>query len=245
MNAQLLLSFIVANFNTITGNTVENTGECVGLISVWMDTLGIAHEWGDAKDLLDNADTSKFDVIRNIPNDLTQHPNPGDIAVWDSSWGGGFGHTGVVVAADGSWLDVYEQNNPGNPHIVHHINYSGVLGWLHPQNQTVTPPQTPALTDDEQRSLQVLTESFPNLKDLGGNPFGNLEGLTRELVDKYPRYSEMAGQVSILKGQLSEMTKQRDDAIAKLSTSPVEGSKTADSPTLTQLVSLLFKRLFG
>jgi len=93
------------------GNTDQNMGECVGLISLWMDNLHIPHEWGNAKDLLANANTQYVDVIYNDPKDLNQHPVQGDIMVWDKTWGNGFGHTGVVEEATGKDFITFEQNN--------------------------------------------------------------------------------------------------------------------------------------
>lgn len=119
------------------GNTDANRGECVGLVSVWMDTLNIPHLWGHAKDLLANANNDDYkhylDVIKNAPDN---HPVPGDIICWDKSWGGGYGHTGVVITADVNKFTCFEQNNPtgSTPHIVSHANYTGVQGWLHPKN---------------------------------------------------------------------------------------------------------------
>lgn len=125
-----LLAFILQYYGILCGNTPENKGQCVGLISLWQDRLGISHEWGDAKDLLANADTSKFDVIYNDVNNPNQFPLPGDVLVYGSTWGGGVGHTGVVLIADGNSIILFEQNNPGAP-IIKREPYNGLLGWLH------------------------------------------------------------------------------------------------------------------
>jgi hypothetical protein len=117
------------------GNTAANMGECVGLVSLWMDNLNIPHEWGNAKDLLANANTQYVDVINNTADNF---PVQGDIMVWGASWGGGYGHTGVVEQADKSTFITFEQNNPGGnpPEAIGHRSYAGVIGWLHPKNMT-------------------------------------------------------------------------------------------------------------
>ena len=119
------------------GDTPQNKGQCVGLIEVWIDQLNGPHDWGNAKDLLANADTSFFDVVYNDPNDVNQIPVPGDIMVWGPSWGGGDGHTGVLVTATkaSTVFTCFEQNNPAGHvcWIVTHNTYTGILGWLHPK----------------------------------------------------------------------------------------------------------------
>ncbi len=132
----LTLQDFITKYTNIpnVGDTDINKGQCVGLIEVWTDNLGLPHTWGNAKDLLANADTTKFQVIKNDPNNTNQFPVPGDVMTWDSTWGNGNGHTGVIVTANGNNFDCFEQNNPTGhtPIINHHNNYSGVLGWLHP-----------------------------------------------------------------------------------------------------------------
>ena len=114
------------------GDTAVNAGECVGLIEVWTDALGLPHTWGNAKDLLADANQLFFDVIYNTP---TNYPVAGDVIVWDETWGNGLGHTGIIVQANVNNCDGFEQNNPPGhaPQIVHHASYAGVKGWLHPK----------------------------------------------------------------------------------------------------------------
>jgi hypothetical protein len=131
-------AFIAQYFNKPdVGDTDGNKGQCVGLIECWIDALGLPHIWGNAKDLLTAADTTKFDVIHNDPKNLNQFPAPGDIMVWDATWGAGNGHTGVIVIADGHSFACFEQNFPTGhkPQIHTHDDYKGVLGWLRPKTQ--------------------------------------------------------------------------------------------------------------
>ncbi|SRR6266436_1013069 len=131
-----LLDFVNKYFGVAnTGNTPQNKGQCVGLVSVYMDSLGIAHEWGNAKDLLENADLNKFEVIYNDPDNYDQYPKPGNIMVLGKTWGNGFGHTGVVLRANGYSFSLFDQNNPAGhtPTITNFPNYAGVSGWLNPK----------------------------------------------------------------------------------------------------------------
>lgn len=131
------LSQFVADLNGKgnIGNTPENKGQCVGLAFAWILNLGQSHFYGHAKDLYTNAPSSEYTKIKNAPN---IYPISGDIMVWDSTVGGGFGHTAPVIGsskADDSFT-VIEQNNPlGSPCRVHtYKSWNGVIGWLRPKN---------------------------------------------------------------------------------------------------------------
>lgn len=147
MSFKDFLSFILQYFGVAnTGDTPENKGQCTGLIEVWLDALGLnsPHLFGNAKDLLTNADSSKFDIIINKAGDTSQFPVCGDILVYGDQWGGGYGHTGVVLTADGNSIILFEQNNPAEP-IIRREGYNNCLGWLHPKNFS---PDQQSIIDD-------------------------------------------------------------------------------------------------
>lgn len=111
-----------------TGDTLQNAGQCVGLIEMWLDANGKPHIWGNADQLLANADPRIYKRTMNIP---TNSPPPGAIVCWNDTWGGGAGHTAIVVAANVMALVVFEQNDPeGSPPVVATHSYSGIVGWL-------------------------------------------------------------------------------------------------------------------
>ena len=111
-----------------TGDTGPNKGQCVGLVEVWLDANKKPHIWGNAADLIANADPKIYKKTTNIP---TNHPPPGAVVCWNGTWGGGDGHTAIVVAANVNLMAVFEQNNPiDSPPVVATHNYSGVQGWL-------------------------------------------------------------------------------------------------------------------
>jgi surface antigen len=110
------------------GDTAANQGQCVGLVEKWLDANGKPHIWGNAKDLLANADRTSFTVVKNTPTNV---PPMGAIICWDASWGDGDGHTAVVVAANVNRLAVFEQNDPeGAPCVVSTHSYAGIAGWI-------------------------------------------------------------------------------------------------------------------
>ncbi len=124
-----LLAFIARYLGaTGTGTTVQNRGQCVGLVEAWLATLGLGPIWGNAIDLLTNADLKLYTAVRNAPDN---YPPAGSIVTWGPSFGGGYGHTAVVIAATNMHIAVFEQNNPtGSPPVVATHPYTGVTGWL-------------------------------------------------------------------------------------------------------------------
>jgi CHAP domain len=126
---KLLLDFIQQYFYVPNvGDNPQNKGQCVGLIEVWLDQHKLEHIWGDAKDLLANADPQIYTVVKNGPNNA---PPRGAIVVWDRTWGGGYGHTAICVASTPLHLAVFEQNDPdGYPPLLATHDYNGVAGWI-------------------------------------------------------------------------------------------------------------------
>jgi len=111
----------------VLGSTIGD-GQCVALSEAWLANCGKPHIWGNAVDLLANAPANQYRVVPNQPNNA---PSPGDVLVWDGSWGGGFGHTAVVLAANANEAAVIEQNDPtGRPAVIATHGYGGVKGWL-------------------------------------------------------------------------------------------------------------------
>lgn len=111
-----------------TGDTALNRGQCVGLVEIWLDENKLPHIWGNAADLLKNADSNHYRVVVNGP---VNFPAPGDIICWNTTWGSGAGHTAIVLVATSYHLVVFEQNNPeGSPPAVSTHDYRGIEGWL-------------------------------------------------------------------------------------------------------------------
>lgn len=180
-----LNQFVNTYTGILCGDTPQNKGQCVGLSELWMDELGLnnPHEYGNACDLLTNANTNNFDVIYNTPSGF---PFKGDVMVWGKSWGAGYGHTGVIVTADINSFNCFEQNNPEGhaPQINGHSNYNGVLGWLHPHwNPPVVVP--PPLT-----GLSVEVGYNPTFEGqdvmVNGVHYHSTDGKTWEIVEPTP-----------------------------------------------------------
>lgn len=164
MNIAELLQQFIAQYTGVSnvGNTPENKGQCVGLIEVWIDILKLPHVWGNAIDLLTNADATSFQIILNRPDNF---PLPGDVAVLGKPYGllptGIYaGHTGVVVTADINAMQLFEQNDPAltTPHLQSY-DYSKCLGWLHPVESPI-PTMYKGINMADTKSVEVAIDTW-------------------------------------------------------------------------------------
>lgn len=138
--------------NVNTGKSLDYDGaygaQCVDLIQFWAQDLGTPQFTGNAIDLVNQTHDGAYTWTPNGPDNF---PAPGDIVVWaanDAAIGTGeFGHVDICVNANAQNLTTFDQNWSTVPaHLVHHNNYTGVVGWLHPailDTPTPTPPVTP------------------------------------------------------------------------------------------------------
>lgn len=203
-----LLDFIREYLNTEgTGDNSANKGECVGLIECWTDKLGLPHTYGNAKDLAKAADKKFFDVIVNDPKDLNQFPVPGDILVYGSTWGNGFGHTGVVIEATGNSIVIFEQNNPSGhaPTVNTRNTYGGVTSWLHPKIQGTeisVPSNNSVITD--QTILDTPSDGkieFGVVKSLLSDRKRDLEALQGKVNDYLKTIADQGVEIAKLQSQ--------------------------------------------
>lgn len=77
---------------------------------------------------------NNFQKIGNTPEGVPQY---GDVMVWNSLVGGGYGHIAIVIEADVNNFTSLDQNWPEHSPVakVPHKNYTHVLGWFRPHNQ--------------------------------------------------------------------------------------------------------------
>lgn len=106
-----------------------DNGQCTAIPHLWQKLNNWPIVMGNAKDTLAHAPSASY---RKVDNSADNYPPAGAIMVWGSSWGEGYGHTGVVVSATAHTFEAVEQNNGDNglAHVVSHPHYTGVLGWF-------------------------------------------------------------------------------------------------------------------
>ena len=116
------------------GKSIDYDGvygvQCVDLIKAYYEYLGVKAVVGNGCDYITNTLPTGWQRIKNTPEFI---PQPGDIAVWTSAVGGGYGHVAIIITA-GLYEFVSVDQNWGSSeaHKVTH-NYSGFWGVIRPK----------------------------------------------------------------------------------------------------------------
>lgn len=238
------------------------TGQCVSLVQHWAEDRGVpgtpvfpvAYAY-----LMAGKRPDYFNWVANTPTGV---PSPGDIVVWNSSWGGGAGHTGVVVSANTNTLDVFQQNDPtGSGARIKRYTYAGVIGWLQfkaamPQGDVM---DTTAGKELYQTGLHRPAENDAAAGQWNGQkPAQALAGLRTtpewQMTDKKVKdYDVLAKQVQELsarptKAELEAITSQLKASADKVAELEKQVKENPDTVLLDQSggwLKQLWARLFG
>lgn len=117
------------DFDGIFGN------QCVDYFNYYYQFVTGRNPYSDgygvdgAKDLW-NVGTDLFTKVANDPNDANQVPNPGDVLIYNRTWGGGWGHVEMVISADTRNIVVSAQNTKGQFVAQHTRSWNSVVGGL-------------------------------------------------------------------------------------------------------------------
>src|ERR1035437_10642048 len=91
-----LLAFIAQYLGKVgTGTTAQNKGQCVGLVEAWLAVLGKGPIWGNAIDILANADKNVYTMVRNAPDN---YPPAGGMVTDRKSTRLNFSHANISYA---------------------------------------------------------------------------------------------------------------------------------------------------
>ncbi len=129
--------------NSKVGKAIDMDGypsgqpyQCVDLILSYYRYLGVSTVSGNAVNYLTNALPTGWQRITNY-NGFT--PKPGDIAIWDAYHScnycgtGQYGHIGIVVSGDSSFINVVNQNFNGNYYCTNNrFPTSAIAGYIRP-----------------------------------------------------------------------------------------------------------------
>jgi hypothetical protein len=229
------------------GDTPENKGQCVGLIEVWTDFLGLPHTWGNADDLYNNADPAHFDKIKNTP---TAIPQVGDIPVWEHEFNNGVGHTGVATGKNTNmgFFEAFEANDPlKSPCHIKVYNYAYVQGWLRPKLPPVVqspgmPPYLSELLTENHidpnnetmvRAFIQLAIMYPGVKtDLDSNK-AQVATLTDSLRQDEDKLNNLASANNQQANMINDLNKQLKECQAATPPPPPPPSPQPPKPTLS------------
>jgi len=105
--------------------------QCMDLAEEYnQDVIGAPRLGGNAIDVWTNFPANWYTRIENTPWNF---PNEGDLILWNTNVGNGYGHIAVCQRADVDSFTSFDQNWPLGSfcHFQWH-NYDNVLGWLRP-----------------------------------------------------------------------------------------------------------------
>lgn len=217
------------------GDTPENLGECVGLIEIWLDKLGVnsPHIYGNAIDLLTSMgnEPSVFSIIKNS---ATNFPGEGDIVVLGKPYGllpdGTYaGHTGIATkSCSATVLELFEQNDPnGHAPQIKQYTYNACLGWSHPlildasASETVmTTPSSPTqnvsvtdsqLTDQLNAEIAAVTTCQSQLKEANAQ----ITALQSSLTTANSQVADLQNRVKTLQDENTSLTNTSKDLNSK------------------------------
>jgi surface antigen len=235
---------LVSKYNgTIFGITGPDQGQCTAVAHAWEQMLGLGIVYGNAKDTYANADPAVYDKVLNIPGDLNNFPPAGAIVVWDSKWGGGYGHIAVVVSADGNTMQVLEQNDGDNgiTHVGQH-NYQDVLGWFIPKILEQSNEEVAMNAQQETQAYEIILNREPDIAVPSGrtglqfildaqaelaqqraNTASTLTGLQSQIDALNSDKQNLANQVADESKQVQDLTiqvKSQADTITQLNAKP-------------------------
>lgn len=84
-----------------------------------------------------------FEKVKNTPNGV---PQKGDLVIWNTNAGGGFGHIAIFVEGNANKFTSFDANwNGRQAHLQGHY-YNNVVGWLHAKGE----PMDCLLKNDEE-----------------------------------------------------------------------------------------------
>jgi len=206
--------------------------QCFDLVNNYSRWIGAQRFTGENAFEIYNQAGSFYTQIPNSPSAV---PQKGDIVVWSGNFNAGAGHTGVATGkGDINTFEVLEQNDPLNSNChLKTYNYFAVLGWLRPKTLPL--------------DLQVQLSESNMDRDANWNivsAVGNALGMSPDPNDKKATTETFSKAILGLKKQLKEC----QNSLLQSSTSlpnPPSGTFDASSLTVSGLVSLLLKKIFG
>ena len=136
--------------NTYNGTKV-GSGQCVALIKQYEhDVLGLVPQAvGNAHQYYDDFYDKPFlyENFERITYNQNNLPQIGDIIIWSTAVGGGFGHIAIVYEnITNTRFTSFNQNwNTPLKCAIENHNYNNILGWIRKKGTTPPSPPSPVL----------------------------------------------------------------------------------------------------
>jgi len=121
-------------------------------------------------------------VFIKIPNTKGVVPVPGDILIWSTNTGGGYGHIAICLSASASsaYFESFDQNwGSRAAHKVNH-NYNNVVGWLHPKENMA---DTVAVERAKFEELVTKATKYDDIVKSGVTMASDIDNLKRQIKE--------------------------------------------------------------
>jgi len=168
-----------------------------------------------AKDLWNVANT-RFTMI---PDSASLVPQPGDVLIYGSTWGGGFGHVEVCLSSDanGAYLAGENEHNNASEGVVRvyrtWAQMKGLIGVMRPNYSTVTKGDVPMTPDQEKQAYEIVLGREPEGASTGRSGFQFILDARAELAAKQKAAQD---QINGLQAQITQLNSQANDLQAKV-----------------------------
>jgi len=183
---------------TNKGTDSSTWDQCIDAFRIYnRKVIGASDIFGNPPDIWINYQIDFYDKIPNTP---TGFPQLGDVIIWGNKYSK-YGHIAVCTdIADTKTFTSFDQNDPVGTscHYQPH-NYTGVLGWLRPKNQTAVIGQP-----SQSEALQVIVEAHNALPDNDSLKQENLKDYCQKIIEEHKTYSEYQKKAEILNGFIAK-----------------------------------------
>jgi len=176
-------------------------GECLSIVKLYIkEILGFnppPSGTNSAYGYWSNFPAPLPNYFEKIPNTPSGVPQKGDIVIWSTAVGGGYGHIAIFVEGNASSFRSFDQNWSGKAaHIQGHY-YTNVIGWLHPKGEDMN-----NLTPDQARIMyqRCLLREPENNDVLQNRTLDEMTGGIK--IELESRFGALSGQISGLQSQI-------------------------------------------
>lgn len=208
-----------------TGKRIDVDGmygaQCVDLVNGYArDVHKMKYSRGHGKDKVTNF-CRDYGWKFISPKDKAQI---GDVVSWDSSWGGGYGHTGVVISDTGTYLKVFDQN-PKAP-TVRTVRKDGLVGYARP-TRYIQPAPAPKPKPSSTGTYTVKT----------GDSLWAIAKAHKMTLEDLCKINGISSKATIYTGQTLKVTPQIKTHTVKAGET-LSGIATKYATTVAKIVSL-------
>jgi hypothetical protein len=160
------------------------------------------------------------DYFEKVANTPTGVPKPGDIVIWDTDAGDGFGHIAIFVEGNDKVFTSFDQNwNGREAHLQTH-DYRNVVGWLHPKGNMA---DTIAV---DKKDFENLVKKATMLDEiLAKYGVADAQGLYSQTAGKDSRITDLGNQLGTA---LAEVSNKREEVSRYQELLIMEQKKTLD-----------------